>query len=177
MEFLVVLVIGGILFMSLWVFLVIIPKKAMDIQTRSSALSQYVGRFGLMDARCLNDLALSDMLDSVNRKWGRATLTCENHFFMTLESFIAIRDRVDALEGRSSGQYNKGHIRNAVTVATLDLNKRTSYFDQQDMIGPFRFRETIPNEHLEYFCFHLGVMEHVYIAPNEDYSKAEYRKG
>ena len=150
-------------------------SKAQESERRSRALSKYAARFGLVDARCLNDLALLGILDSVNRKWGRAWLTGKDHFYMSLESFVAIRDRVDSLEGRASGHYNKSHIRNAVTVATLGLNERVSYSDQRDMIEPLRNWDGIPDEHIGYFTFHLGVMEHVYMTPNEDFSEVEYR--
>lgn len=156
---LVVFVVCPVLWLG-WSKLVSVVVKKDE---RARALSGYASRFELIDARCLNDLTLSLLLDSVNRKWGRLYLTGDAHFIMCLESFVAIRDRVDELEGRYSGHGNRLNIRNTITAAILDLSERTAYFDQLDMIRPFRVWQEIPDEHLGYFISYTDEMEQIYM--------------
>lgn len=127
--------------------------RALRAGRRAVALSEYTKQFSVMDARRMHDLALSGLVFAPRD--GRDAN-------QDLEIVVALRDRVDELEGRPHGLSNKIRLRTALSRAVAHLFKDTSTTAAFSVRKEFGLGETIPDSENERLGLHITMMGRVY---------------
>ncbi|MGA7799842.1 MAG: hypothetical protein WCC36_03445 [Gammaproteobacteria bacterium] len=128
-------------------------KRGKLAEERAVAVSEYAREFSLLDARRLHDLALTGLVASPQR--GADTS-------QALEIVVALRDRVDELEGRAHGPSNKVRIRTDLASAIAPLFKETALAAGFKVSREFKLGEEIPEGEYEQLSLHITMMGRVY---------------
>lgn len=125
---------------------------------RAIAVSDYARQFSRVDARRLHDLALTGLVTSPQLGFDAD---------QALEIVVALRNRVDELEGRAHGPLNKVRIRTTLASAVAPLFKQTSITAGFEVRGQFALGEDIPEGEYEQLGLHITMMGRVYQYPHD----------
>lgn len=149
--------------MDTWILIVVVLvfgffawrywKRAKLAGERAVAVSEYATQFSRVDARRLHDLALTGLVTSPQQGFDTN---------QALEIVVALRDRVDELEGRAHGPSNKVRIRTVLALASAPLFKQTSPTSGFEVRRQFALGEDIPESEYERLSLHISMMGRVY---------------
>lgn len=128
-------------------------KRAKVAGERAVAVSDYARQFSRVDARRLHDLALTGLVTSPQQGFDAN---------QALAIVVALRDRVDELEGSAHGPSNKMRIRTTLATFVAPLFKQTSPTAGFDVRRRFALGEDIPEGEYERLGLHISMMGRVY---------------
>src|ERR1051325_5156159 len=128
-------------------------KRARMAGARAAALSKYAAQFPREDCGRLHDMAVSYLSTSIQQRGDPN---------QDLEIVVALRDRVDELEGKSHGPANKARIRTTVAATAAQLFKETNPLKALSIMRPFALGEDTPDSEHRRLNLHLQMMQRVY---------------